>query len=113
MAAPPYTFGDKDPASQNEGFTFDLGGWLNAPITVPGVVWEISGVVTASATPSDLTVNSVVYSGQYVTVYVSGGTAGVTYTLYINVTRTSQFGVQEGPVRIGATIKCVTPVAPQ
>lgn len=113
MSSPPYTFGDKDPGSNNEGFTFDLGAWLNDPITVPGVVWSISGVVTASATPSDMTLGNVVYFGQYVTVYVSGGTAGTTYTLYINVNRVNQFGVQEGPVRVGATIKCVTPVAPQ
>lgn len=113
MSSPPYTFGDKDPASNNEGFTFDLGTWLNSPICVPGTVWSIFGVVTATATPAGLTVNGVVSSGRYVTVYLSGGTAGVTYTLYIHVTRISQTGAQEGPVTIGATIRCVTPVAPQ
>jgi hypothetical protein len=113
VSSPPYTFGDKDPGSNNEGFTFDLGRWLNSPVTRPGVVWSINGVVTASATPSGLTIGDVVYSNSYVTVYCSGGTAGVTYTLYIDVNRIDQFGAQEGPVRIGATIKCVTPVAPQ
>jgi hypothetical protein len=113
VSSPPYTFGDKDPASNNEGFSFDLGGWLNSPIAVPGTVWSISGVVTATASPNDLTVNNVVSDGRYVTVYLSGGTAGVTYTLYIHVNRINQFGSQEGPVTVGATIKCVTPVAPQ
>jgi hypothetical protein len=113
VAAPPYTFGDKDPASVDEPFTFDLTGWLNSPITIPGTVYAITGQVVASATPSDLTVSRVVYSGPYVTVYCSGGTHGVKYTLYINVERIDQFGNLSGPVTVGATIHCVTPVAPQ
>lgn len=113
MAAAPYAFGEKDPGSENDPFTFDLTSWLKSPVTVPGTVYTIVGVVTASVTPTDMHVGDTVYSGGYVTVYLSGGTEGVTYTIKIYVTRVDQNGNTSGPIPVGATITCVTPVAAQ
>jgi len=113
MAYAPYSFGEKDPASQNDPFTFDLTAWLQNPVTVSGTVYQIVGAVTATATPAGLTIGSVVYFGGYVTVYLSGGVSGVTYTLYIHVTRADQGGNLDGPIAIGATVTCITPVPAQ
>lgn len=113
MAAAPYAFGEKDPASENDPFTFGLTSWLQSPVAAPGTVYTIIGAVTASVTPSDMQLGSVVYSGGYVTVYLTGGTEGVIYTLYIHVSRVDQNGNVSGPIAIGAQITCVSPVPAQ
>lgn len=101
-----YRFGPKDPATATDPFTFDLSAWLVSEDTT----YTIVGSVTADATPSGLTIGAIVYSGPLITVYLSGGTAGVDYTLYVHVSAQDQDGNVRGPVAIGAIVPCTTPV---
>jgi hypothetical protein len=101
-----YRFGPKDPATVNEPFTFDLTAWCRSK-------WTITCTVTCAVSPNDMTVDSVVYAGSFVTAYLSGGTAGVDYTVTINVPAVDTNGNSRGPVGIGAMVLCLSPVPAQ
>lgn len=77
---PVYSFDDKY-ASDTDAFTFNLAAWL-------GDGDALSGTPTVTVTPSDATVANVVMSGSLVTVWISGGTAGVTYTIELEARTT-------------------------
>lgn len=76
-------FPDRDP-SDNTPHTWDFSQWLGSSDVVQ------SAVVTAN--PSDLLVSAPIVQAQTVTVWLSGGTAGVTYTVACQVT--SQAGLE-------------------
>lgn len=77
---PVYVFDDKY-AGDTDGFTFNLSAWL-------GVSDAISGTPIATVTPAGPTIDSTVIAGSLVTVWVSGGTATVTYIIDLEVRTT-------------------------
>jgi hypothetical protein len=80
QALPVYKFDDKY-AADTDGFTFDLAAWL-------GDNDDISGLPTATVTPSGPTVAAVVANAPLVTVWISGGTAPQAYTIELHVVTT-------------------------
>lgn len=73
-----YQFDDKY-ASDTDGFTFNLSGWLGPTDT-------LKGTPTVTITPSTgVTITTVTVQGPSVTVWVSGGIAGTPYTIELDV----------------------------
>lgn len=70
---PVYSFDDKY-AADTDGFTFNLSAWL-------GEADALAGTPAITVSPSGTTVASVTVAGSLVTVWISGGTAGATYTI--------------------------------
>lgn len=75
-----YSF-DPKYAADTDGFTFDIRAWL-------GDIDQLAGTPTASVTPNDVTIEAVVADAGFVTVWLSGGTAGQTYQIELNVVTT-------------------------
>lgn len=76
MPAPTYYFDPKDP-SDTDGFAVDLTTWLGGD--------TLSGTPTVTVSPSGITINSVMVSGNTITAWMSGGTSGQTYTVTYHV----------------------------
>lgn len=73
----------KDPAAKLD-YTIDFGGWLDSSETITAALW--------SRAPATITIGSGSYAasvsadGKRVTVWLESGTAGVEYTITVNVT---------------------------
>jgi hypothetical protein len=80
-----YRFDDKY-SEDTDGFTFDLAAWL-------GVTGDTISTATATVTPEDAQVVEVVQNQTAVSVWISGGSPGVTYYIDLHV-RTSGIGAQ-------------------
>lgn len=80
MSIPIYAFDDKYSAD-TDGFTFNLAAWL-------GDADALASTPTATVTPADAAIESVVMAGSLVTVWVSGGTAATTYTIELEAKTT-------------------------
>jgi hypothetical protein len=72
-----YTFDPKVAAAYTRR-TFNMKGWLQGDIIV-------RAAATASGLDASLRVVSVTVNGNLITVWLSGGTAGVTYTILLEV----------------------------
>jgi hypothetical protein len=73
-------------SDDTDGFTFDLAAWL-------GTTGDTIATATATVTPEDAQVVEVVQNQTAVSVWISGGTGGVTYFIDLHI-RTSGIGVQ-------------------
>lgn len=78
---PVYKFDDKYVADV-DGFTFNLAAWL-------GDADALSVAPVPTVTPSGCTIQATVVSGSLVTVWISGGVAGTTYTIDLEAVTTS------------------------
>jgi hypothetical protein len=73
----------KDPAAKLD-YTIDFGGWLAPGETITAAVW--------SRDPAGLTIGAGAYAssvsadGKRTTVWLESGSAGVTYTVTVNIT---------------------------
>lgn len=74
MALVVYVFDDKY-AADTDGFTFNLSAWVGQLDTLTSA--------TATIDPAGATIESVAIQGSVITVWVSGGAAGTTYTIEI------------------------------
>jgi hypothetical protein len=74
----------KDPSAKLD-YTIDFGGWLEETET-------ITGTPTWSRAPTGITISGGSYAptvssdGKRVTVWLEGGSAGVTYTITVEIT---------------------------
>jgi hypothetical protein len=72
-----YVF-DAKYVADTDGFTFDLTAWL-------GSADQLTQTPSATVSPSTASIVAVALTGAVVTVWVSGGTAGTTCTIEIEV----------------------------
>lgn len=78
---PIYVFDDKY-AGDTDGFTFNLAAWL-------GDEDALAGTPAVTVTPTGVTITDIVVAGSLVTIWISGGTATITYTIDLTTVTTA------------------------
>lgn len=79
MDLPIYKFDNKY-ATDIDGFTFDFSAWLGDDDEITG-----TPVVTTAPEDNTLVVGEIAVSESLVTIWISAGTPGITYTIEITI----------------------------